>query len=63
MYRDTEKVPEELQEYINKDTFEKSRKYQCDKSRFGFFSGFYSQIESSVSSIILTNTKFRMYLK
>jgi len=48
VYRDTDDVPEELEDYIDEETFEKSRSYQLDKSRFGFIAGLYSQIESTV---------------
>lgn len=48
IYCDTEKVPRELSEHIDNETFEKSRKYQLDKTNFGFVSGLYSQIESSL---------------
>ena len=51
VYRDTDDVPEDLEDYIDEETFEKSRSYQLDKSRFGFIAGLYSQIESTVSTL------------
>lgn len=48
VYRDTEDVPDQLEDYIDEETFEKSRRYQVDKTKFGFISGLYSQIESSL---------------
>lgn len=53
MYRDTEDVPDQLEDYIDEETFEKSRRYQVDKTKFGFISGLYSQIESSVRKLKL----------
>ena len=43
------KVPIELQDVLDEETFEKARLYQLDKSTFGFWSGLYSQIEMTVS--------------
>jgi len=48
IYKNTENIPVELQENLDKETFEKSRLYQLDKSRFSFYSSFYSQVESSI---------------
>ena len=45
---ETKEIPLELKDTLDKETFEKSRLYQVDKSRFGFFASVYSQIESSV---------------
>ena len=48
VYCDTDDVPVELYDYIDEETFEKSKSYQIDKSYFGFISGLFSQIESTV---------------
>ena len=45
----TEDVPVELKDALDKETFEKARLYQLDRSTFSFFSGVYSQIEMTVS--------------
>nr|KAG5708929.1 hypothetical protein BaRGS_009338 [Batillaria attramentaria] len=41
------KVPSALEGVLDQETFEKARLYQIDKSNFGFWSGLYSQIEST----------------
>jgi len=48
VYVQTKEIPAELRDTLDKETFEKSRLYQVDKSRFSFFSSFYSQLESSL---------------
>ena len=53
VYCDTDDVPVELHEYIDEETFEKSRSYQIDKSNFSFYSGLFSQIESTVRKYVL----------
>lgn len=47
------KVPSALEGVLDEETFEKARLYQIDKSNFGFWSGLYSQVESTV--ILLVN--------
>ncbi|KAK7500099.1 hypothetical protein BaRGS_00008646 [Batillaria attramentaria] len=42
------KVPSALEGVLDQETFEKARLYQIDKSNFGFWSGLYSQIESTI---------------
>ena len=49
VYKNTREIPVELKATLDEKTLEKSRAYQIDRSRFGFFSSFYSQIESTVS--------------
>ncbi|PVD28913.1 hypothetical protein C0Q70_11508 [Pomacea canaliculata] len=41
-------VPDVLDGVLDKETFEKARVYQIDKSNFGFWSNLYSQLESTV---------------
>lgn len=48
VYVNTKEIPNELQDSLDKDTFEKSRLYQIDKSKFGFWSSIYGQIESTL---------------
>ena len=49
MYKNTKEIPAELKSHLKEETFEKSRLYECDKSKLGFMSGTYSQIEATVS--------------
>lgn len=48
VYKNTEKVPNELAEYIDHETFTKSKAYSIDKARFGFFSGVFGQIQNTI---------------
>jgi len=48
VYLETKDIPCELQDSLDKETFEKSRSYQIDKSKFGFWSSLYGQIESTL---------------
>ncbi|EDO31610.1 predicted protein [Nematostella vectensis] len=48
LFKETEDIPVELKDVLEKDTFEKARKYQLDRSTYGFYHGIYSQIETSV---------------
>ncbi|KAK3089887.1 hypothetical protein FSP39_007367 [Pinctada imbricata] len=41
-------VPDSLKDVLDQDTFTKARLYSLDKSNFGFWSGLYSQCESTV---------------
>ncbi|ESO88920.1 hypothetical protein LOTGIDRAFT_209825 [Lottia gigantea] len=52
IYRNATKVPKELENVLDQETFEKARLYQLDKSNFGFWSNIYSQIESTVILLI-----------
>ncbi|XP_013399811.1 CAAX prenyl protease 1 homolog [Lingula anatina] len=47
-YETVKEVPHELKEVLDHETFEKARLYQYDKSKFGFWSGLYSQLETTV---------------
>jgi len=49
VYRTVRDVPLSLEGVLDKETFEKARLYQLDRSRFGFWSGVYSQLELTVS--------------
>lgn len=48
IYETQKTVPKELSSIIDGETFEKSRSYALDKSKFGFWSGLYSQIEGTI---------------
>jgi len=48
IYVHTKEIPVELIDSLDKETFEKSRLYQIDKSKFGFWSSLYSQVESTL---------------
>jgi len=48
VYVRTKKLPSELEDKIDVDTFEKSRAYSIDKVRFGFLSGIIGQIQSTL---------------
>lgn len=48
VYLETKDIPVELQDSLDKETFEKSRLYQIDKSKFGFWSSLYGQVESTL---------------
>lgn len=41
---------------MDSETFEKSRLYQLDKSTFSFWSGLYSEVEGTVSTLLLGET-------
>ena len=49
MYKQYTEVPDVLEGVLDKETFEKARLYQLDKSDFGFWYGLFSQVESTVS--------------
>ncbi|KAL5010607.1 hypothetical protein ScPMuIL_012912 [Solemya velum] len=42
------KVPEEVKEILDPESFEKARLYQLDKSNFGFWNGLFSQLETTI---------------
>ncbi|XP_047128545.1 CAAX prenyl protease 1 homolog isoform X1 [Hydra vulgaris] len=48
VYLNTKDIPVELKDSLDKQTFEKSRLYQVDRSKFGFVSSIYSQLELTV---------------
>jgi len=48
VYVETKEIPSELHDSLDKETFEKSRLYQIDKSKFGFWSSLYGQVESTI---------------
>eukprot|EP00794_Sanderia_malayensis_P000486 gene486-1131_t len=48
VYKTTKEIPVELKDHLKKETFEKSRCYEMDKSKLGFFSGIYSQVEATL---------------
>lgn len=45
---------------MDSETFEKSRLYQLDKSTFSFWSGLYSEIEGTVSNLLLEETIYHI---
>ncbi|XP_063092241.1 CAAX prenyl protease 1 homolog isoform X2 [Cavia porcellus] len=47
IYKTTTRVPPELEQIMDSETFEKSRLYQLDKSTFSFWSGLYSEVEGT----------------
>lgn len=49
VYRTTQKVPDLLKDQIDNETFKKSKAYSIDKALFGFISGFYSQIQFTLT--------------
>jgi len=51
--RYTKEVPVELKDTLDHESFEKARLYQLDRSSFGFISGAYSQLETTVRSVYL----------
>ena len=52
VYKQYTEVPDVLEGVLDKETFEKARVYQLDKSSFGFWYGLFSQVESTVSSFV-----------
>lgn len=44
----TKDVPDELKDVLDHESFEKARVYQLDRSSFSFFSGTWSQIETTL---------------
>ncbi|CAH3186717.1 unnamed protein product [Porites evermanni] len=44
----TKDVPVELKDALDHESFEKARVYQLDRSSFGFYSGAYSQLETTL---------------
>ncbi|CAK8674319.1 unnamed protein product [Clavelina lepadiformis] len=48
IYHQVKEVPTELKSVIDEKTFTKSRTYAIDKSRYGFWHGLYSQIETTL---------------
>merc|ERR1712226_1715964 len=48
VYVETKEIPSELHDSLDKETFEKSRLYQIDKSKFGFWSSLNGQVESTI---------------
>lgn len=46
--RTVEKVPKELEKVLDQETFTKARLYSLDKSTYGFWSGLYNQVETTV---------------
>lgn len=51
--KETNDIPVELKDSLDKVTFEKARAYNLDKSHFGFFASLYSQLEGTI--ILLLN--------
>lgn len=49
VYKTTEKVPKELADKMDHETFLKAKAYNIDKSRFGFISSFVNIIQSSLT--------------
>uniref|UniRef100_A0A8C5GVC1 CAAX prenyl protease n=1 Tax=Gouania willdenowi TaxID=441366 RepID=A0A8C5GVC1_GOUWI len=52
IYRTTKHVPQELDNIMDSETFEKSRLYQLDKSNFSFWSGLYSETEGMLILVL-----------
>lgn len=48
VYKTTEKVPKEIADKMDHETFLKAKVYNVDKAKFGFISGFYSLVQSSI---------------
>lgn len=48
VYRTAKSIPPQLDGVLSQETFEKARLYNLDKSMFGFWSGLYSQIETTI---------------
>ena len=48
IYRTVTQVPGEVKEILDEENFTKARLYQLDKSVFSFWSGLYSQFETTV---------------
>lgn len=48
LYKTVTEVPEEVKEVLDEETYTKARLYQLDKSEFSFWSGLYSQFETTV---------------
>ncbi|XP_031567422.1 CAAX prenyl protease 1 homolog [Actinia tenebrosa] len=48
LFKSTRDVPVELRDVLDKETFEKARLYQLDRSSFGFYHSIYSQLEMSL---------------
>ena len=59
----TKDVPVELKDTLDHESFEKARLYQLDRSSFGFISGAYSQLETTVSSVYFFVLKKIHFLK
>ncbi|KAG1683887.1 CAAX prenyl protease 1 [Nymphon striatum] len=53
IYINTTEVPQDLKGILDIEGFEKARKYQLDRSNFGFWHGIWGQLESSL--ILLYN--------
>jgi len=51
LYKTVRNVPLVLKDVLDEETFEKARLYQLDRSKFGFWSGLYSQLILTVSSL------------
>lgn len=54
----TKDVPDELKVALDHESFEKARVYQLDRSSFGFISGAYSQLETTVSQSLSVMRSF-----
>ncbi|XP_071956270.1 CAAX prenyl protease 1 homolog [Antedon mediterranea] len=52
VYKTATTVPAPLAGILKKETFEKARLYQLDKSNFGMWSGIYSQIETTLILVL-----------
>lgn len=48
VYKNTDKVPVELEKQIDQETFKKAKAYAIDKVKFGFIAGLYGEIQSTV---------------
>lgn len=49
IYKTQKKVPAELIPYVNEGDFEKSRRYNLDKSNFSFVTKLFSIVQKNVS--------------
>jgi len=49
VYKKADKVPAELKDHLDVDTFEKARSYGKDKCNFAMFSEFYGMVVLTVS--------------
>lgn len=51
VYRTTQKVPKELEKHIDHGTFVKAKAYAIDRATFGFLSGIYGEVQSTITII------------
>lgn len=52
IYKTCKTVPDVLDGILDKETFEKARLYNLDKSSFGFYNGIFSQFETTIILLV-----------